>query len=397
MSANVSDSTDSPDLELERIALKSIFSKLGGESWLRKEGWENLASDLPFDSLQGVGIDDTKRATSLELSSNNLSGRLEDVIDDLLKLPALDQLWLAENSLEGPLPSTLAAAPALSILDLGSNKLSGPIPKVFSENSRLTWFEISGNQLSAFFRYRYAEVVDGSKSSELLTSATAMIPDFPQAEASQRPLSDIWNVHTVPSAMTAAEAAELVTEAEQWSAENGGWQTNRHRAYQTTDLDIASSSPLLLQLCNDHLEKSLLPLLSKLYSLPLVDLAVEDLFLVRYSAEKGEQNSLQPHRDDSELSFVVLLNDPKEFSGGGTLFLDAEPNLRAAPDAAGSAVFFCGRQLHAGIEIQSGLRYILAGFVRVHPSSSDATTKMQEMQQIADVLTAQKRKRGRRS
>jgi hypothetical protein len=102
--------------------------------------------------------------------------------------------------------------------------------------------------------------------------------------------------------------------------------------------------------------------------------AIEDLFLAKYSADKGQQSALSQHRDGSELSFVITLNDPAtDFTGGGTRFImtNANKSLTLAPETAGTGVFFCGRQLHSGVEVKTGTRYILAGFVRVFCSTPE--------------------------
>ena len=77
------------------------------------------------------------------------------------------------------------------------------------------------------------------------------------------------------------------------------------------------------------------------------------------------QTSLAPHRDDSLVSFVILLNDGDSFDGGGTEFVDFRPPYIAAPCDCGTMVSFCGLQRHAGKQITRGKRYILAGFVRI--------------------------------
>ena len=99
------------------------------------------------------------------------------------------------------------------------------------------------------------------------------------------------------------------------------------------------------------------------FEVPVWRCAVEDLFVCKYEAGAG-QAGLGVHRDDSEVSFVVLLNDPSEFEGGGTTFVRGEtpPAFRSA----GGCVLFCGLRVHAGRPITGGVRYILAGFVRVH-------------------------------
>lgn len=54
---------------------------------------------------------------------------------------------------------------------------------------------------------------------------------------------------------------------------------------------------------------------------------VHDAFVVRYSAAGG-QRSLPTHCDQSHLSFVLALNGPAEFEGGGTAFEEMARALR---------------------------------------------------------------------
>jgi hypothetical protein len=139
----------------------------------------------------------------------------------------------------------------------------------------------------------------------------------------------------------------------------------------------------LLAQCNQHLKDSILPALSHLFGFPVQDLSMEDLFLAKYSAAKGQQSSLVQHRDDSELSFVITLND--NFQGGGTKFILENTNVTVAPTKAGTGVLFCGRMLHAGVEVHDGTRYILAGFVRVYPSTPAGASRLQDLLVVADL------------
>jgi len=101
-------------------------------------------------------------------------------------------------------------------------------------------------------------------------------------------------------------------------------------------------------------------------------LKVEDLFVVKYeSGLEGEgggarQAGLGEHRDGSEVSFVVILSEPGDFSGGGTAFHSIEPALLVRPAERGSLVAFCGQNPHSGVAVETGRRCVLAGFVRVH-------------------------------
>lgn len=74
-------------------------------------------------------------------------------------------------------------------------------------------------------------------------------------------------------------------------------------------------------------------------------MTVTDLFLAKYSSSAGAQRDLPPHKDKSQWSFVVALND--EYTDGGTYFF--EPHEIWKP-GTGSAVFFHGQHLHAGLD-----------------------------------------------
>lgn len=134
--------------------------------------------------------------------------------------------------------------------------------------------------------------------------------------------------------------------------------------YRTTDVDVRSSLRLHL-LINSWLEDHcILHHLASLFP-SSHRLVVEDLFVVKYDATvPGHQTSLNPHRDDSEVSFVMNLAGSWNHGGGGTEFVQSGLTLGDAPHP-GLLWYFCGRMLHRGRPITTGTRYILTGFVRV--------------------------------
>ena len=195
--------------------------------------------------------------------------------------------------------------------------------------------------------------------------------------------------------------------------------------FDSPDVDVRDV-PSLLTLLNDRLRARIMPTVAARFGVAPTDLMLEDLFVAKYSVPAGalragasagggrgappgagrggggggvgreakrrrldgggaaaaaagegggerkasggaqrHQAALAPHRDDSELSFVLLLNDAADFEGGGTAFLEWTPPFVAAPRERGTMASFCGLQRHAGRAIRSGTRYILAGFVRV--------------------------------
>ncbi|CAB4302988.1 unnamed protein product [Prunus armeniaca] len=68
---------------------------------------------------------ETPRITSLNLSSNGLTGEIALSIANLRMIQTLD---LSNNSLTGQIPEFLSQLPNLNVLNLEKNKLTGPVP-----------------------------------------------------------------------------------------------------------------------------------------------------------------------------------------------------------------------------------------------------------------------------
>ena len=368
----------------ERSALISIFDKLGGHQWLRNDGW---STTKPISEWSGVRVDSsTGRVTVLELSKNNLAGRLDDVILDILRLVDLQQLWLSENQLRGPLPSWLVERTKLSILDVGTNLLTGALSPAFANSSRLTWFDyVGGNQLTYYWRGTLADNASSSSVSSSTSATSSQIVGLDVLALSKTVVhAHLWRVSTARSLISSDICARMIVAAEKHaSAQSGGgggdgdgWSQSRHREYSTTDVDV-SLCPLLLELCNRILEQKIIPTLAALFGFEVSELGVEDMFVAKY--DMLGQKELREHRDGSELSFVVALNDG--FEGGGTNFIDMNAKtmkrkiVLVRPESVGDCVLFCGRHLHSGETITSGVRYILTGFVRVYVEDDDTGKK----------------------
>jgi hypothetical protein len=373
----------SPQME----ALKTIYKFLGGPEWARQDHW--LSEDHDCCEWQGITCtgdannnnDSNNHITVIELSQNNLRGRLDDpiLVDAFLQLgPTLEQLWLSENAaITGNLPSIFANAsvfPHLNILDVGSNQLRGSLHPAFAKRAtQFSWFDTTGNQLTSYYRFTSNNNNDHEDDGVADVGPTS---------------SPLPHVHLAPSLLTKQQCADLVDLAIRHTESNGGWMMDRHKAYKTTDIDVSVCSGKLLETCNDFLRTRILPLMARLFQFSVVDLAIEDLFLAKYSSHKGQQRMLSEHRDDSELSFVITLNDG--FQGGGTRFLadtdtnnnaadtDTDTDTTVAPNC-GAGVFFCGRRLHSGVEVVEGTRYILAGFVRVYPNTPEGVAQFNSL------------------
>ncbi|KAG9441596.1 hypothetical protein H6P81_017450 [Aristolochia fimbriata] len=82
---------------------------------------------------------------SLDLSGNFLSGKIPEVIGDLIGLVALH---LSANRLSGKIPETMGNLRMLINLDLSRNQLSGSIPPGIADLTSLSYLNLSYNNLS---------------------------------------------------------------------------------------------------------------------------------------------------------------------------------------------------------------------------------------------------------
>ncbi|KAJ0806652.1 putative non-specific serine/threonine protein kinase [Helianthus annuus] len=81
----------------------------------------------------------------INLSSNNLTGKIPDELTGLHKLIALD---LSMNALVGEIPSNVGQMKELLILDLSRNNLRGGLPSSMSQMTWLDYLDVSYNNLS---------------------------------------------------------------------------------------------------------------------------------------------------------------------------------------------------------------------------------------------------------
>ncbi|XP_065870518.1 receptor-like protein EIX1 [Euphorbia lathyris] len=89
--------------------------------------------------------------TSIDVSSNNLNGKLPDGITNLLGLVALN---LSHNQIKGQIPEKISNLQELLSLDLSSNTFSGEIPSSMSLLSFLSSLNLSNNNFSGMIPYK---------------------------------------------------------------------------------------------------------------------------------------------------------------------------------------------------------------------------------------------------
>ena len=138
------------------------------------------------------------------------------------------------------------------------------------------------------------------------------------------------------------------------TCENHQWTTTRHYSVPTTDLPV-HRIPSVLQWFNELCLNKLGPLVEQVWGES--SLRIMDAFIVKYCFEGG-QIYLPKHRDQSEYSFTIALNN--SFGGGGTYFTDL--NRVISPGAGGICGFRGGELEHSGHNISEGIRYICVVF-----------------------------------
>ncbi|XP_034710510.1 receptor like protein 27-like [Vitis riparia] len=87
----------------------------------------------------------------LDLSSNNLSGRIPQCLANLSK--SLFVLDLGSNSLDGPIPQTCTVPNNLRVIDLGENQFQGQIPRSFANCMMLEHLVLGNNQIDDIFPF----------------------------------------------------------------------------------------------------------------------------------------------------------------------------------------------------------------------------------------------------
>ena len=124
--------------------LLTLYELTGGAAWTNNMNWSTSTEAIPsaseLEAYQGVTLTNG-RVTALELSSNNLTGRLPTVLGDL---DSLKTLRLDGNNLTGPLPLHLASLTKLSTLEFQmgiseSQTVCAPLDANFQ-----VWFDVVG-------------------------------------------------------------------------------------------------------------------------------------------------------------------------------------------------------------------------------------------------------------
>ena len=152
--------------DLDRDALLALYNATDGPSWTNNTNW---LSDRPLGEWRGVTTNADGSVTGLDLTGNQLSGRIPSslgslsnlkhlslsgneltgpVPPELGNLTNLQGLHLDDNQLTGSIPSGLGGLNNLTRLNLAENGLTGPVPQELGSLTSLEGLALGGNQLS---------------------------------------------------------------------------------------------------------------------------------------------------------------------------------------------------------------------------------------------------------
>ncbi|URE33148.1 LRR receptor-like serine threonine-protein kinase [Musa troglodytarum] len=112
----------------------------------------NISSSFNYLDLSSNELTGTiPRANTLDISNNNISGELTDLINGLSNCSSGSQvsaILVRNNNLKGIIPSSLGQLSRLQSLDLSSNSLQGPIPLSFANATNLYFLSLSNNNIN---------------------------------------------------------------------------------------------------------------------------------------------------------------------------------------------------------------------------------------------------------
>lgn len=218
------------------------------------------------------------------------------------------------------------------------------------------------------------------------------VEEYKDQDKDQEGYSSVLHKIHVRTLLSKEEAKKCLEMATTFAESTGSWNDpdwERHASYATCDFAVEDCEILESYLKDIGFDDRLWQHLSYLYDVDVNDLSYLDLFVAHYQAKSNDEehdssimDRLEAHRDGTLLSFSLLLNDPNDFTGGGT-FYDAlrdvdqqqvsensderilHPGGIIRPKAEGQAVLHCGKILHGADVVTSGKRTVLVGFVDV--------------------------------
>lgn len=212
--------------------------------------------------------------------------------------------------------------------------------------------KLGSKELFKNYTHKIIENKDLSEADNLLKSELSIV----RKELLKINKDSIYaKVYILENILSKKDCLQLIYASEKHSQIKGGWKNDRHEMYPTHDIDIRFIQPIGSYIYN-IIYTNVIPQMAEKFDLNLRYLGISEIFIVKYCKEG--QTKLVEHQDGQAFSFIIPLN--KDYVGGGTKFKFLEDIID--PDI-GNCTIFCGKHHHKGIEIKTGERYILAGFL----------------------------------
>ena len=128
-------------LSQDSLRLVNLYNSTGGQNWINNINW---LSSLPVSEWHGITVQDTS-VSAIELSRNNLSGKLPDDIGQFANLEILN---LSDNDISGGLPDSMINLVTLKILNLSHNYFNGNLINIYGSTHSLVALDISNNNFN---------------------------------------------------------------------------------------------------------------------------------------------------------------------------------------------------------------------------------------------------------
>ena len=152
--------------------------------------------------------------------------------------------------------------------------------------------------------------------------------------------------------LTADECEAIRTSAAKHGEANG-WGSRYTYAESSLECNVADV-PVARIVLDKILTTTLLPLCAEKFpDLDANRLRVYNALVIKYDGASA-RNAMPEHNDFGLLTFNIALNDPAEYTGGGTWFQAAGETLR--PTGEGHGVLHASPLSHCGVPITEGER-----------------------------------------
>jgi len=170
-------------------------------------------------------------------------------------------------------------------------------------------------------------------------------------------------VYSVPNIFTKEECKTIINEFE---TNYNKCNTYKNSEYFTIDILLKDLPSIVNKFVNDNISVKLLPMFESKYNIPTNSFKINEneLYVIKYyndpelynNSTQHQKRMTGYHKDGAPYSFSISLND--DFYGGGTHFLSLNKEFNPS---TGNGIIFSGKNVHSGIKINSGTRYVIYG------------------------------------